>query len=70
MGRVEQYHTHTRIVDGYKISPVPMLVGIKLYPYPYPEGMGIHDMIFTILHSLVSAMAKKITHPNSITGST
>jgi hypothetical protein len=30
-GRVEQYHTHTRIVDGYKTLPVP--VGMNLYPY-------------------------------------
>jgi hypothetical protein len=34
MGRVEQYHTHTRIVDGYKILPVPVPTGMKLYPYP------------------------------------
>jgi hypothetical protein len=40
MGRVEQYNTHTHIVDGYKILPVPM--GINLYPYPYPAGTHTH----------------------------
>jgi hypothetical protein len=30
-GRVEQYHTHTRIVDGYKLQPIPVPVG-------YPAG--------------------------------
>jgi hypothetical protein len=40
MGRVEQYHTytHTHIVDGYKILPIPVPMGIKLYPYAYPAG--------------------------------
>jgi hypothetical protein len=38
MDRVEQYHTHTHIVDGYKILPVPIPMGIKLYTYPYPAG--------------------------------
>jgi hypothetical protein len=38
MGRVEQYHTHTRIVNGYKILPIPVPMGMKLYPYPYPMG--------------------------------
>jgi hypothetical protein len=38
MGRVDQYHTHTRIVDGYKILPIPVPMGIKLYPCPYLAG--------------------------------
>jgi hypothetical protein len=45
MGMVEQYHTHTRIVDGYKISPIP--TGKKLYPYPYPLGTRQVDQIYT-----------------------
>jgi hypothetical protein len=39
---VEQYHTHTHIVDGYKILPIPIAMGIKLYPYPYPAGTHTH----------------------------
>jgi hypothetical protein len=38
MGRVEQYHTHTHIVDGYKILSIPIPMGMKLYPCPYPAG--------------------------------
>jgi hypothetical protein len=38
IGRVEQYHTHTHIVDGYKILPIPVPMGMKLYPCPYPAG--------------------------------
>jgi hypothetical protein len=38
MGRVDQYHTHTHIVNGYKILPIPVTMGMKLYPYPYPAG--------------------------------
>jgi hypothetical protein len=38
MGRVEKYNTHIHIVDGYKILPVSIPMGIKLYPYPYPAG--------------------------------
>jgi hypothetical protein len=34
MDRAEQYHTHIRIVDGYKILSVS--IGMKLYPYSYP----------------------------------
>jgi hypothetical protein len=34
MGKIEQCNTHTHIVDGYKILPVPVPMGIKLYPYP------------------------------------
>jgi hypothetical protein len=33
MGRVEQYHTHTHIVDGYKVLKVPVPMGMKIYPY-------------------------------------
>jgi hypothetical protein len=33
MDRVEQYHTHTRMVDGYKILPVPISIPDG-YPYP------------------------------------
>jgi hypothetical protein len=42
LGRVEQYHTHTRIDDGYKILPIPVPTGMKLYPYPYPIGIHTH----------------------------
>jgi hypothetical protein len=42
MGRVEQYHIHTRIVNGYKLLPIPIPMGIKLYPYPYPVGTRTH----------------------------
>jgi hypothetical protein len=38
MGRVEQYHTHTRIIDRYKVLPIPVPTGMKLYPHPYPTG--------------------------------
>jgi hypothetical protein len=42
MGRVEQYHTHTRIVDAYKILPIPVPMGMNLYPCPYPAGTHTH----------------------------
>jgi hypothetical protein len=42
MGRVEEYHTHTRIVDGYKILPVLVPKSMKLYPYLYPVGTHTH----------------------------
>jgi hypothetical protein len=42
MGRVEQYNTHTHIVDGYKILPIPVSMDIKLYLYPYPAGTHTH----------------------------
>jgi hypothetical protein len=42
MGRVEQYHTHTRIVDGYIILPIPVPMGVTLYPYTYPMGTHTH----------------------------
>jgi hypothetical protein len=34
MIRVEQYHTHTRIANGYKFLAIPVSMDIKLYPYP------------------------------------
>jgi hypothetical protein len=42
MDRVEQYHIHTRIVNGYKLLFVPVPMGINLYPYPYPTGTRTH----------------------------
>ena len=36
MARVERYHTRTHQVNGYKILPIPVPVGLKLYPCPYP----------------------------------
>jgi hypothetical protein len=42
IGKVEQNHTHTRIVDGYKIISVPVLTGMKFYPYLYPAGTRTH----------------------------
>jgi hypothetical protein len=42
MGRIEQYNTHTHIVNGYKILPIPISMGIKLYPYPYLAGIYTH----------------------------
>jgi hypothetical protein len=42
MGKVEQYHIHTYIVDGHKILPVSISMGINLYPYIYPTGTHIH----------------------------
>jgi hypothetical protein len=42
MGRVEQYYTHTRIVDGYIILHIPVPMGVNLCPYPYPAGTHTH----------------------------
>jgi hypothetical protein len=42
MGKVEQYHIHTCIVDGYKILPVPVPTGMNIYPCPYPAGTHTH----------------------------
>jgi hypothetical protein len=50
MGRVEQYHTLTRIVNGYKFLPIIVPTGIKPYPYPYPFGwVGQIDSIDTLV---------------------
>jgi hypothetical protein len=45
VGRIEQYHTHTCVVNGYKLVLVPVSVPvvIKLYPYPYPMGTRVPD---------------------------
>jgi hypothetical protein len=55
MGRVEQYRTHTRIVDGYKILPIPVPMGINLYPYPLGTQRvdQVLHKLFTILLSSV-----------------
>jgi hypothetical protein len=37
--RAEQYHTHIRIVDVYKILSIFMSKGMKLYPYLYPTEL-------------------------------
>jgi hypothetical protein len=36
MGSVELYHAHTCIVNGYKILPIPMPIGTKIYSCTYP----------------------------------
>jgi hypothetical protein len=59
MGRVEQYHTHTHIVDGYKILPIPIPMGIKLYLCPYPPGTQWVDQI---LHKLLTILLLSIVH--------
>jgi hypothetical protein len=35
MGRLEQYHTHSCILNGCNILPVDVSIGMRLYPYPY-----------------------------------
>jgi hypothetical protein len=68
MGRGDQYHTHTCIVDGYKILPVPVPMGMKLYPYThtlwvpvpigYPTGGSNTTQVthyFTFIHSILGA---------------
>jgi hypothetical protein len=37
MGRVEYYHTYTRIVNGYETLPIPIPDG-----YPYPTSTHTH----------------------------
>jgi hypothetical protein len=51
MDRVEQYHTHTRIVDAYKILPVPVPIGMNLYPCP----LGTQQ-VDQILHMLLTIL--------------
>jgi hypothetical protein len=36
VSRLEQYHTHAYIVNGYKVLPMSLPMGIKHYPYSYP----------------------------------
>jgi hypothetical protein len=40
VGRVEQYHTHAPIVDRYKILPIPIPIGMKLYPHRVAISVG------------------------------
>jgi protein-tyrosine phosphatase len=65
MGRVEQYHTHTRIVDGYKILPIPIPMGIKTLFVPIPDGypypLGI-QWVDQILHKLLTILILSIVH--------
>jgi hypothetical protein len=42
MDMVEQYHTHIRIVNGYKLLPIPISMGIKFYLYSYLAGIRTH----------------------------
>jgi hypothetical protein len=65
MGRVEQYHTHARIVDGYKIPPVSVPTGINLNPYPYPTGYPYPlgpQRVDQILHKLHTILLLSIIH--------
>jgi hypothetical protein len=59
MGRIKQYHTHTHIVDGYKILSVPIPMDIKLYPYPYPLGI---QRVYQILHNLLTILLPSIVY--------
>jgi hypothetical protein len=66
MGRVEQYHTYTCIVDGYKILPVPIPIptGMKLYPYPtlwYPYPLGT-QRVDQILYKLLTILLSSIVY--------
>jgi hypothetical protein len=47
MDRVEQYNTHTHIVDWYKKLPVLIPMDMKLYPYPYPVGIPAGRKLYT-----------------------
>jgi hypothetical protein len=51
MGRVEQYHTHTRIFVGYIILPIPIPMGVNLYPYP--AGTHTHQILYKLLTILL-----------------
>jgi hypothetical protein len=56
-------YTHTCIVDGYKILPVPM--GMKLYPYSYPVGTRTHwvtQRVDQIIHKLLTFLLSSIVH--------
>jgi hypothetical protein len=66
MGRVEEYNTHTNIVDGYKILPVLMV--IKLYPYSYPLGtQRIDQIVYTLLTFLLSLIVyRELEHEISV----
>jgi hypothetical protein len=44
MVRVEQYHTHTLIVHGYKIFSILLPTGKKLKPHQYPMGILTHHI--------------------------
>ena len=69
MGRVEQYHTHTRVVNGYKTHAHTRTRGYETLPvpitggYPYPLGTQRVDQIvyklFKNLHSSVKHLTKK-----------
>lgn len=63
MGRVEQYHTHTRVVQ---------LLGTTFYPYPYPlyelySYLYLTGKLFMILHSSITHLIKQNMYLNSIT---
>jgi hypothetical protein len=67
MDRVEQYNTHTRIVDGYIILPIPVPMRVNLYPYHtrrvpipigYPTGGSNTTQVtyfFTFINSTLGA---------------
>jgi hypothetical protein len=63
MCRVQQYHTHAHIVDGYKILPVCMPMGINLNLYPYPAGYPYllgPQRVDQILHKLLAILLLSI----------